>query len=53
MLALLPGGVVGPLIAAWSFDVLGSYRPAFGAFAVGTVVALAGLAALPLARRPQ
>jgi len=53
MLTLLPGGVIGPLAAAWSFDVLGSYRPAFGAFAVGTVVALAGLAALPLARRPR
>jgi len=50
MVALLPGGVVGPLAAAWSFDALGSYRPAFGAFAVGNVVALVGLAVLPLAR---
>jgi MFS family permease len=50
MLALLPGGVVGPLAAGWSFDALGSYRPAFAAFAVGNVVVMAGLAALPLAR---
>jgi len=49
MLALLPGGVVGPLAAGWSFDALGAYRPAFAAFAAGNLVALAGLATLPLA----
>jgi len=49
MLALLPGGVLGPLAAAWSFDALGTYRPAFAAFAAGNVVALVGLAVLPLA----
>jgi MFS family permease len=43
MLALLPGGVVGPLVAARSFDGLGSYRPAFTIFAVGNVIALVAL----------
>jgi MFS family permease len=43
MLALLPGGVVGPLVAARSYDVLGSYRPAFASFAAGNLLALAGL----------
>lgn len=50
MLALLPGGVIGPLAAAWSFDALGSYRPAFGAFALGNLVMLAALASLPVQR---
>jgi MFS family permease len=50
MLALLPGGVIGPTVAAWSFDRLGSYRPAFGAFAAGNAVALVALAAVPLTR---
>jgi hypothetical protein len=44
MLALLPGGVVGPLVAARSYDVLGTYRPAFASFAAGNLVVLAGLA---------
>jgi cyanate permease len=54
MLALLPGGVVGPLAAAWSFDALGTYRPAFVAFAVGNVLTLAALVWLPIRRvRPR
>jgi len=48
MLALLPGGTIGPAISGWSFDTLGTYRPAFAIFAVGNVAALAALAALPL-----
>ena len=50
MLTLLPGGIVGPLAAARSYDVLGTYRPAFASFAAGNLVALAGLAWL-LTRR--
>jgi MFS family permease len=51
MLALLPGGVVGPLAAAWSFDALGTYRPAFVAFAAGNVAVLVMLARVPVAAR--
>lgn len=50
MLALLPGGVIGPLIAGWCFDTLGTYRPAFTAFAAGNVLVLAALVWLPLRR---
>lgn len=50
MLALLPGGVIGPTVSGWSFDALGTYRPAFAVFALGNVLALAGLAALRLGR---
>lgn len=46
MLALLPGGVLGPLLAGWTYDVAGSYRVAFTTFAIGNVVALALLAGL-------
>jgi hypothetical protein len=52
MLALLPGGVVGPLVAAQSYDLLGSYRPAFVTFAAMNVVALALLWRLPMPRTP-
>jgi MFS family permease len=52
MLALLPGGVVGPLVAAQSYDLLGSYRPAFVTFAAMNVVALALLWRLPMSRTP-
>ncbi|HWP64489.1 MAG TPA: MFS transporter [Candidatus Limnocylindria bacterium] len=44
MLALLPGGVVGPLVAGHAFDTLGSYRPAFALFATTNVLIVAALA---------
>jgi predicted MFS family arabinose efflux permease len=34
MVTLLPGGVLGPLFAAHTYDRLGSYEPAFTTFAV-------------------
>ncbi|MGH7804856.1 MAG: MFS transporter [Candidatus Binatia bacterium] len=46
MLALLPGGVIGPTLSGWVFDELGSYRLAFTLFAVtnvATVIALSRL----------
>jgi predicted MFS family arabinose efflux permease len=42
-LAMLPGGVLGPLFAAYVFDRLGSYRPAFAVFAILNLTALASL----------
>ncbi len=48
MVALLPGGALGPVFAAWIHDTLGSYDLAFGVFAALNVV---GLAALTLVRR--
>jgi MFS family permease len=43
MLALLPGGALGPLFAAALHDALGSYDVAFGGFALLNVLALAAL----------
>jgi cyanate permease len=53
MLALLPGGFAGPTLAAWVFDTLGTYRPAFALFAAGNVLAVAALTRLrpPATRR--
>jgi MFS family permease len=50
MLMLLPGGVAGPTFAGYVFDTLGTYRPAFVAFAVLNVVTVLALTQLrPLA----
>jgi cyanate permease len=46
MLALLPGGVLGPTFAGWMFDSAGSYRPAFATFVVTNVLVVAGLGLL-------
>jgi len=46
LLALVPGGILGPLLAGYVFDATGSYAPVFAAFAVGNlsaVIALAGI----------
>src|SRR5262249_47661098 len=43
MLALLPGGGLGPLFAATVHDQTGSYTPAFAVFAALNAVALASL----------
>jgi MFS family permease len=48
MLALLPGGVLGPYLSGLSFDRLGTYQPAFTAFAVGNLLAFLALMTLPL-----
>jgi predicted MFS family arabinose efflux permease len=44
MVILLPGGILGPIFAGWSHDALGSYVPAFAAFAALNVLALPALA---------
>jgi predicted MFS family arabinose efflux permease len=44
MVILLPGGILGPVFAGFSHDRLGSYAPAFAAFAALNVLALGGLA---------
>ena len=48
MLALLPGGVLGPVFAGYLFEALGSYDVAFRIFAGLNLV---GLVALALVRR--
>jgi MFS family permease len=53
MLALLPGGALGPVLAGWVHDASGSYRVAFTVFALGNVVALGLLAGLRPARRKR
>jgi cyanate permease len=40
MLALLPGGVLGPWVAGRVFDTAGSYAPAFTLFAVTNLLVL-------------
>jgi sugar phosphate permease len=44
MLMLLPGGALGPIFAARTYDTLGSYEPAFTTFALLNAVSLALLA---------
>ncbi len=51
LLALVPGGILGPLIAGRVFDATGSYAPVFAAFAVGNVTAVLALACIR--RRPE
>ncbi len=46
LLALVPGGALGPLIAGRVFDTTGSYQPVFAAFAILNVTAVAALATL-------
>lgn len=46
MLALLPGGALGPVFAAAVFDGSGSYRSAFAVFATLNVAALVAVAFL-------
>ncbi len=53
MLALLPGGIAGPLVAAWVVDRLGTYWPAFAVFAAGNLLAVVLLAALPRPRQQR
>lgn len=48
MVVLLPGGIAGPTVAGWVYDVAGSYRVAFGLFAVLNILASIGLARLRL-----
>lgn len=44
MLFQVPGGVAGAIVAAASFDRLGTYVPAFALFAAGNVVAAMAIA---------
>lgn len=46
MLTLVPGGILGPLIAGWFFDATGSYQVVFTAFFACNVSAVAALAAV-------
>jgi len=46
MLALVPGGSIGPVLAGWIHDTFGSYTVAFGLFAAGNVTAVVALAAI-------
>lgn len=41
------GGAIGPIVAGWSFDVLGSYSFAFAALAVSCMIGLALTFTLP------
>ena len=43
MLALLPGGVLGPIFAAATHDALGSYQIAFTTFAGLNLLVIAAL----------
>jgi sugar phosphate permease len=44
MVALLPGGALGPVFAGWMYDTRGSYELAFVTFAAVNVVSLVALA---------
>jgi MFS family permease len=46
LLALVPGGWLGPALGGWSFDATGGYSAAFVAFAVANVTAVGALAAV-------
>ena len=54
LLALVPGGVVGPILAGRVFDATGSYSEVFAGFVVANVLAVVALAAVrATATRPQ
>ncbi len=44
LLALVPGGSAGPLLAGWIYDKVGSYTPVFMAFVVTNLSAVVALA---------
>lgn len=46
MLALLPGGILGPIFAGWMFDRAGSYMLAFQVFAALNAIGFLGLCTL-------
>jgi MFS family permease len=46
LLALVPGGSLGPVLAGRVFDLTGAYTPVFTSFVVANVVAIAALAAV-------
>ena len=46
LLALVPGGVVGPVLAGRVFDATGSYTEVFAGFVVANLLAVVALAAL-------
>ena len=50
MVVLAPAGALGPVLAGWCYDTMGSYDAAFGLFAG---VNLAVLASLFLLRRER
>jgi MFS family permease len=50
MMVLLPGGVLGPLFAAWMFDTGRGYWNAFAVFAAGNALAVALVSRLALGR---
>ena len=43
LLALIPGGAAGPLLAGWTFDSTGSYAAVFALFFAGNLSAVAAL----------
>jgi MFS family permease len=53
MVALLPGGALGPIFAGYVFDTTGSYEPAFLTFALTNVVTLAMFAGIRRERTHQ
>jgi len=50
LLALVPGGTIGPVVAGRVFDATGSYAPVFAAFVVTNLTAVAALALVRLRR---
>lgn len=46
LLALVPGGILGPILAGRAFDLTGSYQSSFALFAVCNLTAVIALAAL-------
>lgn len=50
MLAFIPGAVLGPIVLAWTHDLIGHYRPGF---AGGVVLLVLAFLALTRLSRPQ
>lgn len=46
MLALVPGGILGPILAGWFFDTTGSYQVVFGVFFACNLAAVLALSAV-------